>query len=51
MEETDNAIPGNEEKIFANLGFVTSNFVASNFVATNNENFKILRYNRFVLLI
>ena len=46
MEETDDAIPGNEEKIFANLGFVTSNFVA-----TTDEYFKILRYNRFVLLI
>ena len=38
MKETDNVIPGNEEKFFGSLGYVTSNFVA-----TNDENFKIFK--------
>jgi hypothetical protein len=37
MKETDDVIPGNEEKIFGSLGYVTLNFVA-----TNDENFKLL---------
>ena len=38
MEETNDAIPVNEETILASLGYVTSNFVS-----TNNEVFKILK--------
>ncbi|KAG2207836.1 hypothetical protein INT46_007002 [Mucor plumbeus] len=38
MEEADDVIPVNEEKILASLGYVTSNFVA-----TNDKNFKILK--------
>ena len=38
IEEVDDVIPVNEEKILASLGYVTSNFVV-----TNNKNFKILK--------
>ena len=38
MEEADDVIPVNEEKILTSLGYVTSNFVA-----TNDKDFKILK--------
>ncbi|KAG2193447.1 hypothetical protein INT46_011083 [Mucor plumbeus] len=38
MEEADDVIPVNEEKILASLGYVNSNFVA-----TNDKNFKTLK--------
>ena len=40
MEESNDVIPVNKEKILASLGYV----VISNFVATNNEVFKICKY-------
>ena len=38
MEEADDVIPVNEKKIFASLGYVTSNFVV-----TNDKDFKLLK--------